>query len=121
MSEELRSSIDAAVGGSRVHLFMKGTPEWPQCGFSKASCDVFRALGVEFTATNVLENLDAYRATLGEMTQWPTIPQIFVDGEFIGGCDILIEMYNQGELQKLLGAESTAAQGAETTAAQIVQ
>ncbi|HJO03316.1 MAG TPA: Grx4 family monothiol glutaredoxin [Acidobacteriota bacterium] len=113
MSEELRNSIDAAITNSPVHVFMKGTPDWPQCGFSKASCDVFRALGVEFTATNVLENLDAYRATLGEITQWPTIPQIFVNGEFIGGCDILIEMYHQGELQKLLGAETAAAQASE--------
>ncbi len=113
MSEELRGQIDAAVSSSPVHLFMKGTPDWPQCGFSKASCDVFRALGVEFTATNVLDNLDAYRSTLGEITQWPTIPQIFVNGEFIGGCDILIEMYNQGELQKLLGAETPVAQEAE--------
>ena len=105
MTQELRSSIEQAVRDSRVHLFMKGTPEWPQCGFSKAACDVFNALGVQFTATNVLENLDAYRAELAAITDWPTIPQIFVDGEFIGGCDILIEMYHSGELHKLLGSE----------------
>ena len=113
MSEELRSSIDAAVANSPVHVFMKGTPDAPQCGFSKASCDVFRALGVEFTATNVLENLDAYRTELGQITQWPTIPQIFVNGEFIGGCDILIEKYNQGELRKLLVAETAVVQDGE--------
>ena len=110
MSEELRKNIDADVRNSPVHVFMKGTPDWPQCGFSKASCDVFRALNIEFTATNVLEDLDAYRAALGEITQWPTIPQIFVNGEFIGGCDILIEMYHQGELQKLLESEAPAPQ-----------
>ncbi len=107
--EELKAQIEKDVAASQIHLFMKGTPEWPQCGFSKAACDVFRVLNVPFTATNVLENLDAYRAALGSITSWPTIPQIFIDGEFIGGCDILVEMYHQGELQKML-ADKTAAE-----------
>ncbi len=108
MHEQLQSQIQAQVAASPVHVFMKGTPDWPQCGFSKAVCDVFNALGVEFTATNVLENLDAYRATLMGVTQWPTIPQVFVNGEFIGGCDILLEMYHQGELQQMLGLQAPA-------------
>ena len=106
MTEQLQEQIKAQVAASPVHVFMKGTPEWPQCGFSKAVCDVFNALGVQFTATNTLENLDAYRPALMGVTQWPTIPQVFVNGEFIGGCDILIEMYNSGELQQLLGLQA---------------
>lgn len=101
-NEELKARIEQDVAASPVHLFMKGTPQWPQCGFSKAACDVFRVLDVPFTATNVLENLDGYRAALSSITAWPTIPQVFIGGEFIGGCDILVEMYQQGELQKLI-------------------
>lgn len=108
MTEQLQEQIQAQVAASHVHVFMKGTPAMPQCGFSKAVCDVFNTLGVEFTATNTLENLDAYRAALLAETQWPTIPQIFVDGEFIGGCDIVIEMYNKGELQQMLGLQAPA-------------
>lgn len=100
--EELEQQIRQDVEDSPVHIFMKGTPEWPQCGFSKAACDVFRAMNVPFTATNVLEDLDSYRAALMSVTQWPTIPQVFVRGEFVGGSDIVIEMYRSGELQKKL-------------------
>lgn len=109
MIEDLKTQIEQEVQGSRVHLYMKGTPDWPQCGFSKAACDVFRAVGVDFTATNVLENLDGYRTALASVTQWPTIPQIFVDGQFVGGCDILIEMYHSGELRQMLGVETAPA------------
>ena len=108
MTEQLQEQIRTQVDASPVHVFMKGTPSMPQCGFSKAVCDVFNALGVEFTATNTLENLDAYRASLMSETQWPTIPQIFVGGEFIGGCDIVIEMYHKGELQQMLGLQAAA-------------
>lgn len=109
MTEQLQEQIRTQVAASRVHVFMKGIPAMPQCGFSKAVCDVFNTLGVEFTASNTLENLDAYRAALLAETQWPTIPQIFVNGEFIGGCDIVIEMYNKGELQQMLGLQAPAA------------
>ena len=88
MTEALTEQIRSEIAASRVHVYMKGTPEWPQCGFSKAVCDVFRAVGTDFTATNVLTDLDSYRAALGTLTQWPTIPQVFIDGEFVGGCDI---------------------------------
>lgn len=106
--EQLKAEIEKNVAENPVHLYMKGTPEWPQCGFSKAACDVFRALNVPFAATNVLENLDDYRAALQQVTSWPTIPQVFIDGEFIGGCDILVEMYHKGELQKLVADEVPA-------------
>lgn len=109
MSEALQEQIESSIQEDRVHIFMKGTPEWPQCGFSKAACDVFRTLDVPFSATNVLQDLDNYRTALSSITQWPTIPQIFVDGEFIGGCDIVVEMYQKGELQKLLQQEDATA------------
>lgn len=114
MNEQLKSAIEKAVAEHRVFVFMKGTPEWPQCGFSKAVCDVFKAIDAPFAAANVLENLDAYRATLGEITQWPTIPQVFINGEFVGGCDILVEMYHSGELHQTLGLPAPEPQ--ETTA-----
>lgn len=104
MSESLKQQIEQSIANNPVHVFMKGTPEWPQCGFSKATCDAFRSIGVEFTATNVLEDLDGYRATLMEITAWPTIPQVFIGGEFVGGCDITLEMLRNGELQEKVGA-----------------
>ncbi len=110
MTEPLKTQIETAVTQHRVFVFMKGTPEGPQCGFSKAVCDVFGAIDVSFSAANVLENLEAYRAALGEITQWPTIPQVFIDGEFVGGCDILIEMYHSGELHQALGLEAPVPQ-----------
>ena len=110
MSDELKTSIENNVANSPVHVFMKGTPDWPQCGFSKMVCDVFRAVETDFTTTNVLEDLDAYRAALGEISNWPTIPQIFVNGEFVGGCDIVVEMYRSGELARMLGQQGEASQ-----------
>ena len=104
MSTELKQQIEDSVANSPVHVFMKGTPEWPQCGFSKATCDALRSIEAPFTATNVLEDLDNYRATLMEVTAWPTIPQVFVGGEFVGGCDIVLEMLRSGELQEKVGA-----------------
>ena len=111
MTTELKAEIENNVQSNPVHVFMKGTPEWPQCGFSKAVCDVFKVLEVPISSTNVLDNLDGYRATLHEVTQWPTIPQVFINGEFVGGCDILVEMYHRGELQQMLGQEVAAAEG----------
>lgn len=108
MNQQLSEQIQAAVDGSPVHVFMKGTPEWPRCGFSKAVCDVFRAVGVPFTATDVLVDLQSYREALAAITAWPTIPQVFINGEFVGGCDILVEMYRSGELQRVLGQEAKA-------------
>ena len=107
MSTELKQQIEDSIANNSVHIFMKGTPEWPQCGFSKATCDAFRSIDVPFTATNVLEDLDTYRATLMEITAWPTIPQVFVGGEFVGGCDIVMEMLQNGDLEKKVGALQT--------------
>jgi len=104
MSEELRQRIETEISENPVHIYMKGTPEWPQCGFSKAACDAFRSLDVPFTATNVLEDLDNYRAALQEVSSWPTIPQVFIGGEFIGGSDITLQMLQNGALEKKVAA-----------------
>ena len=104
MSSELKQQIEDTIASNAVHVFMKGTPEWPQCGFSKATCDALRSIDAPFTATNVLEDLDNYRSTLIDVSAWPTIPQVFIGGEFIGGCDIVLEMLRNGELQEKVGA-----------------
>jgi len=102
MSQELKQQIEQEITSNPVHLYIKGTPEMPQCGFSKAVCEAFLFLEVPFTTTNVLLDLDSYRGTLHEVSQWPTIPQVFVGGEFIGGCDITLEMLRSGDLQKVV-------------------
>merc|ERR1712000_320298 len=104
LSTETRSAIDKAVGSAPVVLFMKGTPETPQCGFSRASIQILGLQGVnpqKFTAFNVLED-EALRAGIKEYSEWPTIPQLYVEKEFVGGCDILVAMHQNGELAKLL-------------------
>ncbi|MBI1883112.1 MAG: Grx4 family monothiol glutaredoxin [Chlamydiae bacterium] len=102
MSHPLRSQIEEKVKSSPVIIFMKGTPEAPQCGFSARACEVLRAAGAkDLASVNVLANDELWDA-LEDYTQWPTVPQIFIHGEFIGGCDIVTEMYERGELQEML-------------------
>ncbi|KAH8596337.1 thioredoxin-like protein [Bisporella sp. PMI_857] len=104
LSAETRAAIDKAVSSAPVVLFMKGTPETPQCGFSRASIQILGLQGVDpakFTAFNVLED-DALRQGIKEYSEWPTIPQLYVDKEFVGGCDILVAMHQNGELAKML-------------------
>ena len=94
--------IKEQVTGNPVVLYMKGTPEFPQCGFSAVTVQILKACGVSrFLSVNVLENPEI-RSGIKEYANWPTIPQLYVRGEFIGGCDILREMYAAGELQTLL-------------------
>ncbi|KFY67910.1 hypothetical protein V497_00162 [Pseudogymnoascus sp. VKM F-4516 (FW-969)] len=103
LSAETKTAITEAVGSAPVVLFMKGTPETPQCGFSRASIQILSLQGVDpskFTAFNVLED-DALRSGIKEFSDWPTIPQLYVDKEFVGGCDILVSMHQNGELAKL--------------------
>lgn len=107
--EQIKQQIEEQITSSHVHIYMKGTPDFPQCGFSKMACDVFRAIGVEFDATNVLDDLPTYRAALAEVSEWPTIPQIFIDGEFVGGSDIVRQLYMTGELQKMVGVDTETA------------
>ena len=103
--------IKSEVSSEDVVLFMKGTPVFPQCGFSNAVVQVPTYLGVPFKGINVLED-DDIRQGIKEFSDWPTIPQLYVKGEFVGGCDIVREMFEQGELRDFL-----AQKGVETEAA----
>lgn len=104
---DVQQRIDEIVKSKRVLLFMKGTPQFPMCGFSGRSVQILRACGVhDFATFNVLED-EAVRQGIKDYANWPTIPQLYVNGEFIGGSDILAEMYQAGELQPLL-KETTA-------------
>ncbi len=103
--------IEEDVNAHPVVLFMKGTPVFPQCGFSAQVVQVLSLLGVKFKAFDILSD-DELRQGIKEYSQWPTIPQLYVKGEFIGGCDIIREMYQAGELAQLLkdkGIETQAA------------
>ena len=98
----IQDVIKKQVSESRVVLYMKGTPDFPQCGFSANAVGILRACGVEaFATVNVLESADI-RQGIKEFANWPTIPQLYVNGEFVGGSDIMTEMYKSGELKKLL-------------------
>jgi monothiol glutaredoxin len=101
MDESLRTRIDALVKGNDVFLFMKGSPSAPQCGFSARVVDVLEDVGVPFASFNILSDADI-RQGVKDYANWPTFPQLYVKGEFIGGCDIVTEMYANGELQSLL-------------------
>ena len=99
---DVQQRIDNLVKSNRVMLFMKGTAQFPQCGFSAVTVQILKACGVaHFLSINVLENPEI-RTGIKEYANWPTIPQLYVRGEFVGGCDIMREMYEEGELQKLL-------------------
>lgn len=93
--------IKVELGSSPVVLFMKGTPDFPQCGFSAQTVAALRALGAEFKSVNIFEEPEL-REALKRYSNWPTYPQLYVNGELIGGCDIALEMYQSGELKKLL-------------------
>jgi monothiol glutaredoxin len=98
----IQDDIEKQVTGNKVVLYMKGTPDFPQCGFSANAIGILRACGVDRPYTvNVLENPDI-RQGIKEYANWPTIPQLYVNGEFVGGSDIMTEMYQSGELEKLL-------------------
>lgn len=97
----LRTKIEAQIKNNKIMVYMKGTPDMPQCGFSAATVQVLKSLGYPFTAVNVLEDPEL-RQGIKEFSNWPTIPQVYINGEFIGGCDIIQEMYQRGELQQLL-------------------
>ena len=96
------------IGKNDVLLFMKGTPVFPQCGFSAAVVDVLSQLGVKFHGINILVDPDM-RQGIKEFSQWPTIPQLYVKGEFVGGCDIVREMFQSGELKTLLEEQGVLA------------
>ncbi len=101
MTTELNERIKNTIGSSRVVLFMKGAPDFPQCGFSAQAVAALRAVGAEFAHFNILEDPEI-REGLKAYSNWPTFPQLYVDGELVGGCDIVVEMYHSGELKNVI-------------------
>jgi monothiol glutaredoxin len=102
---ELKQKVEEVLHENRVLLFMKGTPETPQCGFSMRLVGVLEQMGTEYGAIDVLPILDPLREVTGEIADWRTFPQLYVNGELVGGCDIVEEMAESGELAELLGVE----------------
>ena len=103
-NDEIRGFIENAIKENQVMLFMKGTPQQPACGFSLRASGALNALGVKYAALDILPD-PRIREELSALSGWPTIPQLFVDGELIGGCDIVMEMFESGELAETLGVE----------------
>ena len=107
MDDTIRQRIQAEVDSAPVVLFMKGTPEFPQCGFSAQTTQILSMLNVPFKGIDILAD-PGLRQGIKEFSDWPTIPQLYVKGEFIGGCDIAREMYQSGELAQLLADKGIA-------------
>lgn len=101
MTQDVQERIGNLIKENKIMVFMKGTKLMPQCGFSNNVVQILNTLGVPFETINVLEDQEI-RQGIKEYTNWPTIPQVFINGEFIGGSDIMIEMYQKGELQELV-------------------
>ena len=101
MEQDTKEKIENIINDNEVLLFMKGTPVMPQCGFSAAVVGVLSHMGIKFNSVNVLEDPEI-REGIKEFSDWPTIPQLYVKKEFVGGCDIIKEMYENGELKKIL-------------------
>jgi monothiol glutaredoxin len=104
VNERIKKQLDSYP----VLLYMKGTPDFPQCGFSAKTVSVLRATGAKFAYINIFEDPEI-REGLKAYSNWPTFPQLYVDGELVGGCDIAVELYESGELQKILAGAGTAA------------
>ena len=107
MDQETKSFIQNTINDNDVCLFMKGTPDAPQCGFSMAVSNVLKILEIDFKGINVLENQNL-REGVKQFSDWPTIPQLYIKKEFVGGCDIVKEMYENGELIKVLEGKNIA-------------
>ena len=103
-NDEIKTFLQQAIDENPVMLFMKGTPDQPACGFSMRSSAALNALGVQYAALDILPD-PRIRQELSAISNWPTIPQLFVQGKLVGGCDIMLEMYESGELAELLGVE----------------
>lgn len=97
----VQDKIRQQIADNSIILYMKGTPQFPQCGFSGKSVQLLQACGAKFASVNVLADADI-RDGIKEFSNWPTIPQLYIKGQFIGGCDIMTELYQKGELQKLV-------------------
>lgn len=101
MTPELKERIDTLVQSNKILVFMKGSKLMPQCGFSNTAVQIFNTLGATYGTVDVLEDQDI-RQGIKEYSNWPTIPQVYINGEFVGGSDVLVELYQQGELQQLV-------------------
>lgn len=106
LNPELKKALDKLVKENNVVLFMKGSKDFPQCGFSARVVQVLDMLETDYIDINVLEDM-AIREGIKEYTQWPTVPQLYIDGEFIGGCDIITEAFKNGELQEMLNKKAS--------------
>jgi monothiol glutaredoxin len=107
VEQQIREAIQEAIADNEVILFMKGTPEAPRCGFSARTVATLEALGAQFAAVDILPD-PRIRQELSGLSNWPTIPQLFVKGELVGGCDIVTEMYETGELAQVIGVAAPA-------------
>src|SRR3954447_5127744 len=116
VEQQIREAIQEAIADNEVILFMKGTPEAPRCGFSARTVATLEALDTQFAAVDILPD-PRIRQELSALSNWPTIPQLFVRGELVGGCDIVTEMYESGELAQVLGVEPPAEAPAEAPVA----
>ena len=105
MDQETKDLINNEITNNEVCLFMKGTPDAPQCGFSMAISNMLKILEVNYKGINVLES-QSLREGIKEFSDWPTIPQVYIKGEFVGGCDIVKEMYENGELKKIFESKN---------------
>jgi monothiol glutaredoxin len=101
MTPELKERLDSLVNQNKIFVFMKGTKLMPMCGFSNNVVQILNTLGVPFETINVLEDQDV-RQGIKDYSNWPTIPQVYINGEFVGGSDVLIELYQKGELQQMV-------------------
>ncbi len=101
MDEHFKNKIDDEIKKNKILLFVKGTKDFPMCGFSATTINVFKQMGKPFETIDILSDSDI-RQGMKEYSNWPTFPQVYVNGNFIGGCDIVTEMYNNGELKKLV-------------------
>jgi monothiol glutaredoxin len=117
-SNPMREAIQSAISENPVILFMKGNPEAPACGFSARTVAILQSLGQPFAAVDILPD-PRIRQELSALSQWPTIPQLFVEGELVGGCDIITEMYESGELQETLGLEAHEPDGTAPVGASV--
>ena len=101
MADTVFDRIQTEIDANQVFLYMKGTPMFPQCGFSARVIQILNHMGVPFQSANVLEDMEL-REGIKQFSQWPTVPQLYVKGEFVGGCDIVTEMFQTGELETLM-------------------
>ena len=103
MADDVRAKIDQQVKKNKVMLYMKGNPQFPQCGFSAHTVEILQSYGVPFQTEDVLQDPEI-REGIKQYSNWPTIPQVYIDGKFVGGCDILNELHERGELEPILKA-----------------